>query len=121
MAHTIQEKGNIFQVTFSGVLDITAMEACFMDLLAAMENNPAARFLISYAEIDDYQLSAEEVRGISEAIKSNSDGPSTFKMAFVIPSDLEFGMGRMFLSNVDENSSYAMSRDEPAAMTWLTR
>lgn len=119
MAHSIQENGSIFQVTFSGTLDIAAMESYFMDLLATMENNPTARFLISYAEIDDYQLSAAEVRGISQAINNNSDEPSTFKMAFVIPSDLEFGMGRMFVSNVEENSSYAMFRDESSALEWL--
>lgn len=119
MTHTISEEDGITFLRLSGSLTMESMGDCFMEMIAILEKKPDARFLVSYSEVTDNQISAEEVRGLSQGINMNSQGPTSFKMAFVMPEDLEFGMGRMFMANIEENSSYATFRDDAAARIWL--
>ena len=110
MEYEITETDGIHHVTLKGTLTMAAMGTCFVAILDILGKSPEARILVDYTGVSDYQIAAEEARGLSDGINRNDDGQAKFKMAFVIPEDLRFGIGRLFIANVEQNRNYAARR-----------
>lgn len=93
------------------------------DVLLACTGFKTKDQLIDYSGIKHYSVSSADVgryvndSGISELLR---EVRADRKIALVAPDDLEFGMGRVFLSNTENlPSAYRLFRTLEDAQQWL--
>ena len=111
---------------FIGETSGDAVVETFGDLMDAMldhdEWKPGASWLHDHTNLNADPLTAENVQGIADLCKERRERIGSGKCAIVVTADLEYGLGRMWATYVEDKweavTGVFRSRDE--AMAWFS-
>ncbi|MBT4519493.1 MAG: hypothetical protein HOC23_05760 [Halieaceae bacterium] len=84
---------------------------------------PTKDQLVDYSSVTEYRVSSQGLADFSAAVvasESERNARTDRRIACVVPEDITFGMGRVFLVQIDNlPASYKIFRTRPEALAWL--
>ena len=115
--YTIDTAVGVIFVCVSGTLTKANVLQFRERLLADPNFSDGTRMLTDFSSVDDFQISSDDE---AELIFHASKTELIFKTAFVAPSDLAFGMMRIYEAKLGENfEDVCVFRTMAAAREWL--
>jgi hypothetical protein len=115
------ETGNYVKVTCEGVFSIEEHPACFQKLFAARFWRPGINLLFDNRKFDFGRINADTMRAASQQFHQVSPQLGDGKLALLMKSAHDFGIGRQFEMISDGKSPRAICifREEREALGWL--
>ena len=118
MSYEINSFPDYLCVTYSEHVDDEIMFACFADIGKHMPANRCV--LIDCEALQENKVSTSGIQILSKLAneKAVSDPPIP-RIAYYVPKDVEYGMGRMFMAYLKEDENTMLFRDRDEALAWL--
>jgi len=94
MVHTIefQKALGLLYIHYQGVLTDDALLQAFQEDLAAIRSHPVKGVIVDLTDISRFTLQSQT----NVALAESASLPSSVRLVFVAPCDIQFGMARMF-------------------------
>jgi len=125
MAYVItfnENDGGVF-TTYTGTVTDDDMINSAKERLSLVENlNPIKYFFSDFTDVDNFKVTPSGVQAISTIATTASKINNDLLLVAIVPSDLEYGMGRMWQAYSDElNWKTYMARTKEEASEWLNK
>jgi hypothetical protein len=115
-SHRIDPRQRLVIRTFEGIVTDEDLLQDQNAMRSAPEYKPEYRQLIDARGVERAEISTEVIRDLARA----SPGAAQARRAFVVASDLAFGLARMFeIQRTDAPEEVRVFRDVNEARTWL--
>ena len=120
MSFQVDDSGPVLVVTYSGTVDDTLALEC-LEVMLTTEGFATKDQLVDYTDVDTYQVTIAGLKELSVRINSYRaiHGKRPARNAYVLPEDIEYGMGRVFLAYVEADESSHLFRSLAEARAWL--
>ncbi len=113
---SIDTEQRVILAEASGLLTIDDLISAQRRMQEDPDYDNAFRFLLDLRDVTEVQISSEELRLLAD--KSSFD--STAKRAYVVPSELVFGMARVYSAfTTADPGALQIFRDMDEARSWL--
>ena len=110
---------SILRTTWSGGVDDAEFTGSYFEILNALDFSLVNRELADLSGIESIDLSTGAIQTVAEKTNRMLKGNS-FKTAVYAPSDLGFGLARMYLAYADAGGEIVnVFRSLPEAERWL--
>lgn len=125
VTHSFDEDGSLVLCRADGVIDDVTLIAHLRQLAADERVKPQHRVSFDFRAVEDCTLTGQAVRGAAKLVEEmrarhDEAAASAPRVALLVPSDVAFGLGRMFCSLVAHlPGSVRVFRDEAEAQRWL--
>jgi len=125
MAYVItfnENDGGVF-TTYTGTVTDADMINSAKERLSLVENlNPIKYFFSNFTDVDNFKVTPSGIQTISTIATTASKINNDLLLVAIVPSDLEYGMGRMWQAYSDElNWKTYMARTKEEASEWLNK
>ncbi|MBN2426872.1 MAG: hypothetical protein JXK94_00890 [Deltaproteobacteria bacterium] len=122
MEFNVQYRDGFFEVEILGETEPEKYRDVFETLVAHGKWQPGTSCLVNQTELNSKHLTTDETRDIAEFSAEYSVKLGKSKCALLFSRDLEYGLGRMWQTFVENEWEVSVmvfkSRDE--ALAWLT-
>ena len=109
------EDGTRFECRFNGDLDAASIRACAGELASSRAISLRAVY-IDLSRVENFEVGFEQLAPHAEVIKALMSGAAHRWIEVICaPSDVGFGLGRMYQSLIDGALDIRVHRDEVAA------
>jgi len=125
MAYVItfnENDGGVF-TTYTGTVTDDDMINSAKERLSLVENlNPIKYFFSDFTDVDNFKVTPSGIQVIATIATTASKINNDLLLVAIVPSDLEYGMGRMWQAYSDElNWKTYMARTKEEASEWLNK
>ena len=115
MSFEVDDSGQVFQVRYFGTVDDTVV-ADSLEVILATEGFRHKDQLVDYTDVESYEVTMAGLKRLPSRLAAHiaEYGPRDQRNAYVVPADVEYGMGRVFLANIDadERSQLFRTRED---------
>ena len=122
MAYTIlyQSDGGVI-TTYTGVVTDEELLSSARERTTPIEKTDSYRYLLSdFTDVSSFEVSSAAIRRIAHLADKMIQRNPGIRVAAVLPTDLEFGMGRMWQSLTKKGEATAVVvRTMDEAVKWL--
>ncbi len=121
MSFTINEGETVLDVAYFDKVDDDLALECQKALFEA-ENFETKDLMVSYAAVTDYQVTMPGLKRLTAMINTRYEtrppDPNR-RFAYIVPEDVEYGMGRAFLAYIHADDNSRLFRTRGEALAWL--
>jgi hypothetical protein len=116
----LDEEGGVITTYWGTVTDDEVIKSG-MEKAASIERVKAYKYILTdLSGVDEYQVSSHGIKGNAKIASRCFAINDSALLAFVLPSDLEFGMGRMWQAYADQAGRQSrVFRTRREAEKWL--
>ena len=120
MSFEVDDSGPIFQVRYFGAVDDDVVTDS-LDTILATEGFRTKDQLVDYTDVDCYSVTMAGLKRLPHRLEAHiaTYGPRDQRNAYVVPEDVEYGMGRVFLAHIDADDRSQLFRTRAEACAWL--
>ncbi len=87
---------NVVDVHFKGVIDLTAINSALQSIINRADWEPGKSIIFDYSDLDFRDFSSKDMRLVSDMVVRYKNAFGSAKWAFILSSDLQFGLMRMW-------------------------
>ncbi len=120
MSFEVDDTGPVFRVRYFDTVD----DEVVAESLEAILATPGFRHkdqLVDYTDVTSYRVTLDGLRRLPGRLQAHIEqhGPRDQRNAYVVPEDIEYGMGRVFLARIDADERSELFRTIAEASAWL--
>jgi len=114
-----RERGVVF-VAGEGAVDFADLEAYCRGVVEDPDYRPGLHELADFRKVDDWSVPTEDLHKLRDVNQDVADKVGSSRLAYVMPNDFGFGIGRMFMAISGESKvEHRVFRDMAEARAWL--
>ena len=120
LSHRVLEDGLLVVSDASGDLGDDELLDYMQRLDADESIRPTARSLVDFSSLDSCEVGSETVRAAARIAEEWYTPAKSYRVAVVAPSDVAYGLARMYATLADGNASAVRTfRTREDALRWL--
>lgn len=115
-----KEDGGVI-TTYSGMVTDSNLIESAIERMGSEERVKSYNYFLSdFSKVDEFDISSDGLRQVSLVVEGAAHAHEGLIAAVVLPTDLEYGMGRMFQAFCEKSSwNIFITRDRKEAEEWL--
>ena len=118
--HQVDEEENVLVSRATGVLDAATLLSHMENVRSEARLRPGFRSFVDLSGADLCQLDANTVRRAAEVTRGFDRGQEPVRVAVLAPTDVAFGLARMYAALVESlQREVRVFREADAARAWL--
>ena len=121
MSYQVDDSRSVLEVRYIGTVDDGQILECCQAIFDS-EGFRTKHMLVDYTDVNSYNVTIPGLKRLTQFISENAplDRSSTEHLnAYVVPKDIEYGMGRVFLAYMRDGPRSSLFRDRAEANDWL--
>jgi hypothetical protein len=123
MEYEIYRSEGLVEVVTHGEGDPKVFQDLLIDVLAHPDWKPGNSILMNHTDLKGGPLDADKLRMLADIVNASRDKLGSSRMAILTPGSLEFGLGRMWQTFVEDkwDGTSDLFRSKKDAERWLMK
>ncbi len=115
------QKLNVVEVHFKGNVELAGMNSAFQSIINLPDWKPGKSIIFDYSDLDFGSFTSKDMHLNSDLVVRHKASFGAAKWAFIISSDLQFGLMRMWQIITEDRvpMNINLFKNSPDARAWI--